>query len=140
MEHARTYSTFETTGLNKKSITTCTLGDLFYVNSLVNRKAVQENKIMSMSLVIPLSAGFTTNMRQLKGAPDNLSGKTLQQIQTNICTRLSFIQLSRQIVRGNSIAKKTTKFQKATTYQAAVFQRNRYLLTSLERKQHYPIN
>ena len=56
----------------KKRITMCTLGDLFYVNSLANRKAVLQKKRIYMSLVIPSSAGFTTNMRQLRGATDNL--------------------------------------------------------------------
>jgi hypothetical protein len=91
-------------------ITMCTLSDLSYVNFLVNRKAVWQKKRMFMSLVIPLSAGFTTNMRQLRGATDNLSGTNLKQIQTNICTHISCIQLSRHTVRGNNTAEKTTKY------------------------------
>jgi hypothetical protein len=52
----------------------CTLGDLFYVNYLVNRKAVSQKKRMFMPLVILLSAGFATNVRQLRGGTLNLSG------------------------------------------------------------------
>jgi hypothetical protein len=58
----------------------CNLGDLFYVNSLVNRKDVRQKKRTFISLAIPLSGGFTTNMRELRCATDNLSGTNLKQI------------------------------------------------------------
>jgi hypothetical protein len=94
---------------------------------------------MFISLVIPLSGSFTTNMREMRCATDNSSGTNLKQIQTNIRTHISCIQLSRQTVKGNNIAEKTTKYQQVTTFKAAVFQ------TSLSvyiagKKEHYPIN
>jgi hypothetical protein len=69
-----------------------------------------------------LSESFTTNMRELRCATDNLSGTNLKQIQINVCTHISCIQLSRQTVRGNNIAEKTTKYQQVTSFTAAVFQ------------------
>jgi hypothetical protein len=37
-------------------------------------------------------------------------------------THISSIQLSRQTVRGNNTAEKTTKYQQVTTFKAAVCQ------------------
>jgi len=61
-------------------------------------------------------------MRELRCATDNLSGINLKQIQTNICTHISSIQLSRQTVGGNNIDEKTTKYQQITTFTTEVFQ------------------